>query len=102
MTVTPLNQNAEVSLTAKFTATVEGVGPFTYKWQKGIHIIRNKIQSTFIINEVSVKDTGYYRCLVTNSYGNSALSNRAFLQVTSELYCINVAMYIRTYNYFVL
>ena len=102
MTVTPFNQNVQVSLTAKFIAAVEGVGPFSYKWQKGRRIIENEVQSTFIINEVSVKDTGYYRCLVTNNYGNSALSNRVFLQVTSEVYSINVGMYICAYNYCIL
>ena len=94
MTVTPLNQSVEVTFTAKFIATVEGVGPFTYKWQKVRHIIKNAVQSTFMINNVSVKDTGYYRCYVTNNYGNSARSNRAFLQVISELYSISVAMYV--------
>ena len=93
VTVTPFNQSAEVSLTAKLIATVEGVGPFTYKWQRGRHIIENEVQSTLIINEVSVKDTGYYRCYVTNCYGNSALSNRAFLQVISKICSVNVAMY---------
>ena len=86
VTVTPFNQSVEVSLTAKLIATVEGVGPFTYKWQRGARRnIKNAVNSTFIINNVSVKDTDYYRCYVTNSYGHSALSNRAFLQVTSEL-----------------
>ena len=94
MTVTSFNQSVEVSLIAKFIATVEGVGPFTYQWQRGRRIIKDEVQSTFIINEVSIQDTNYYRCYVTNSYGNSALSNRAFLQVISELYSINVAMYV--------
>ena len=95
MTVTPFNQSVEVSLIAKFIATVEGVGPFTYQWRRGRRIIKDEVQSTFIINEVSLRDTNYYRCYVTNSYGNSALSNKAFLQVISELYSsINVAMYV--------
>ena len=97
MTVTPFNQSVEISLTAKFIATVEGVGPFTYKWRRGGRIIENEVQSTLIINNVSVKDTGYYRCYVTNNYRNSALSNRAFLQMISELCSINVGMYVCAY-----
>ena len=93
VTVTPLNQSVEVTFTAKFIATVEGVGPFTYKWRK-VRRIKNAVQSTFMINNVSVKDTGYYRCYVTNNYGNSALSNKAFLQVISELCSISMAMYV--------
>ena len=47
--------------------------------------IQNEVQSIFTINKVSVKDTNYYRCYVTNNYGNSVLSNKAFLYVTSKL-----------------
>ena len=83
--MTPFNQSVEVSLIAKFIATAKGVGPFTYKWQRGEHIIRNEVQSTLIIKEVSVQNENYYTCYVTNSYGDSAHSNRAFLQVTGEL-----------------
>ena len=85
--MTPFNQSVEVSLTAKFTAIVEGVGPFTYQWRRGRRSrINNEIQSNFIINKVSVRDTNYYSCFVTNIYGDSALSNRAFLQVTGNWY----------------
>ena len=83
--MTPFNQSVEVTLSAKFIATVKGVGPFTYQWQRGKRSISNEVHSTFVINEVTVKDTNYYRCYVTNNYGNSALSNRAFLQVIGEL-----------------
>ena len=81
----PFNQNVEVTLSAKFIANVKGVGPFTYQWQRGKHNISNEVHSTFMINEVSVKDTDYYRCYVTNNYGNYVLSSRVFLQVISEI-----------------
>ena len=84
VTVTPFNQSVGVTLSAKFNATVEGVGPFIYQWQRGRRKIINEVQSTFIINKVSVKDTNYYTCFVTNNFGNSALSNEAFLQVISK------------------
>ena len=83
--MTPINQRVEVTLSAKFIATVKGVGPFAYQWRRGKHNISNEVHSSFIINEVSVKDTGYYRCYATNNYGNSVLSSRAFLQVISEI-----------------
>ena len=82
--VTPFNQSVEVSLTAKFIATVKGVGPFTYQWRRGRRILRNEVQSTLLINKVSVQDENYYTCHVTNNYGDSTRSNRAFLQVTGE------------------
>ena len=37
--VTPFNQSVEITLTAKFIATVKGVGPFTYQWQIIIGVI---------------------------------------------------------------
>ena len=83
--MTLFSQSVEVTLSAKFIATIKGVGPFTYQWRRGRHNISNEVLSTFIINKVSVKDTGYYRCYVTNNYGNSVLSNRVFLQVISKL-----------------
>ena len=87
--VTPFNQSIEVSLAAKFIATVKGVGPFTYQWQRGRRNLKNKVQSTLLINEVSVQNENYYICHVTNNYGDSTHSNRAFLQVTGEFvnYC---------------
>ena len=84
--VTLLNQSVEVTLTAKFIATVKGVGPFTYQWQKGKRRnITNETYSTFVIREVSVKDQAYYRCYVTNNYGDSVLSDKVFLEVTGML-----------------
>ena len=88
MFVTPLNQSVEVSLTAKFTATVKGVGPFTYQWRRGRHKnIPNETYSMFVIRKVSVKDQRYYTCYVTNNYGDSVLSNKVFLQVTGKHRC---------------
>ena len=81
----PFNQSVEVTHTARFIARVKGVGPFNYQWRRGNRRnIKNEINSTFIINQVSRNDQGYYRCFVTNNYGNSVLSNRVFLQVTGE------------------
>ena len=88
MVVTPLNQSVEVSLMAKFTATVKGVGPFTYQWRRGkSNNIANKIHSTFVIRKVSVTDQGYYICYVTNNYGDFVLSDKVFLQVTGKHRC---------------
>ena len=80
--MTLLNQSVEVSLTAKFIATVKGVGPFTYQWRKGKHRnIANETYPTFVIRKVSRKDQGFYSCFVTNHYGDSVLSDRVFLKV---------------------
>ena len=86
VTVTPFSQSVEVTLTAKFIATVKGVGPFTYQWRRGNNNITNENHSTLVIREVAMKDQRFYRCYVTNLYGDSAVSNKAFLQVTSKYY----------------
>ena len=80
----PQNQSVEITHTARFIIKVKGVGPFNYQWKRGIHNLDNQVYSTLVINNVSAKDQDYYRCNVTNNYGDSVLSNRVFLQVTSE------------------
>jgi len=82
--VTPYNQSVEITHSAIFTATVKGVGPFKYQWQRGKCIIKGEIQSTYGIDQVSLRDQNYYRCYVSNNYGDSVFSNRVWLQVTSK------------------
>ena len=82
--VTPSNQSVEVTYNARFIATVTGLGPFNYQWQRGDKILRNETESTYIIHYASEKDQTYYRCRVFNKYGYSVVSDRIWLQVTSE------------------
>ena len=83
ITVTPTNQSVEVTLSATFTATVTGVGPFTYQWWRGNRILMNEIGSTYTVYNASTEDQSYYRCQVFNTFGDSAVSDRAWLQVIS-------------------
>jgi len=82
--VTPYNQSVEITHSAIFTAIVKGVGPFDYQWRRGIRKLKGEIQSTYVIDQVSVRDQNYYRCYVRNNYGNSVVSNKVWLQVTSK------------------
>ena len=75
----------EVTQTAIFTATVTGVGPFNYQWQKEDHNITGETGSTFLIYEVSHSDQANYSCYVSNNYGDSVVSNNISLQVTSMM-----------------
>ena len=88
ITVTPSSQNVEVTLAAIFTATVTGVGPFSYQWQKENIILHKETGRTYTVYNASVEDQGYYRCRIFNIHGNSVVSNRVWLQVTSMLYII--------------
>ena len=80
----PLNQSVEITLTARFIATVKGTGQFTYQWHKGNHKMDNETHSTLVIANASLKNQDYYSCHVTNENMDSTHSNKAFLHVTSE------------------
>ena len=90
MTVLPSNLSVEVTFSAKFTATVTGVGPFTYQWQRGNKILTKETGNMYRIYNASHIDQDYYRCYVSNSHGDSAVSNRVWLQVTS----MSIRMYV--------
>ena len=83
ITVTPSNQSVEVTLSVTFTATVTGVGPFTYQWWRGNRILENETWSTYTLYNASTEDESYYRCHVFNTFRDSAVSDRAWLQVIS-------------------
>ena len=84
--VSPSIQTVEVTLNAKFTATVTGVGPFTYEWKRGEEILTDEIGSSYTVYNASYEDQNHYRCLVTNKFGDSAISNRVWLQILSMYY----------------
>ena len=83
--VTPSIQTVEVTLTTILTATVTGLGPFTYQWQRGEEILTDETRNTLVIYNVSYEDQSYYRCLITNEFGDLVISNRAWLQVARML-----------------
>ena len=83
ITVTPSNQSVEVTLSTMFTATVTGVGPFTYQWWRENKILENETGNMLTVYNASTGDQGYYRCYIINNLGNSAVSDRVWLQVIS-------------------
>ena len=83
--VSPSIQTVEVTRTAKFTATVTGVGPFTYQWQRGDQFLTDETKNTYVVQNASKEDQTYYRSLVTNNFGDSVVSNKVWLQVIREL-----------------
>ena len=97
ITVTPSNQSVEVTLSVTFTATVTGVGPFTYQWQKGNKILHKETGSTYTVYNASEEDQSHYRCRVFNVYGNSAVSDRVWLRVTSMFYTCMYILSVSSY-----
>ena len=83
VTVTSSTQSVEVTKTVIFTATITGVGPFYYQWQKEGQNLTDETGSTFILYNVLSGDQANYSCYVSNNYGNAVISNSIRLQVTS-------------------
>jgi len=78
-----------------FNTTVSGVGVenFTYQWRHNGTIIIGEIGDTLIITNVMESDSGDYKCIVTNQYGDNDTSDVVVLTVTSEL-CDHIVLYI--------
>ena len=71
---------------ATFTAMVTGLGPFTYRWQRGNQILTKEASSTYTIRNASEEDQNYYRCHVSNINGYSVVSDAVWLQVISKCF----------------
>ena len=88
--MTPSSQSVEVTHTATFTTTVRGVGSssFTYQWRRGRRnkLIKGETGPILKFDEVSERDQGRYSCHVENMFGDSAVSNAIYLDVTSKEY----------------
>jgi len=91
-------QTVEVTLTTKFTATVTGVGPFNYQWQRGNQILIKETRSTYVINHATQEDQNYYICHATNNYGYSVISSKVWLHVSSMYVPMYVPSYVLRYN----
>ena len=80
------SRNVEVTHNVTFTAIASGVGManFTYQWRYNGYIIANETGRTLTIINAIQSDFGVYACLVTDLYGNTVLSNRVILIVSSK------------------
>jgi len=85
VTVIPSCQSVQVSQTAKFTATVSGVGAenFIYHWkQKGVDI-QEEMGNALKLTNVAESDGGSYECIIWNEYGDCDTCS-VDLEVTSK------------------
>jgi hypothetical protein len=67
-----------------FFVSVNGPGPFTYRWFKDGSVISSDAQGTLIIDNIQPEHAGAYRVEVTNPFGNVVSSN-AILTVAAPL-----------------
>ena len=81
----PQNLNIEVTTVSSLVALTKGVGRknFEYQWKKGSENVADGNSYALILKDVSEKHTGHYVCHVSNEYGDSAVSDPVFVNVTS-------------------
>jgi glucose/arabinose dehydrogenase len=82
VTSQPVNLTISQGQPATFSVSVSGALPINYQWQKKGVNISGANSSSFTINNVQPADSGSYRVLLNNSFGN-ATSNSATLKVTA-------------------
>ena len=62
--------------TATFSVTVSGSIPISYFWQRNGVLIPNATNSSYLLNNAQLSDSGSkFSCLVTNAYGSAASTN---------------------------
>ena len=83
----PSSQSVEVTRDATFTTMVTSMGSnnFTYQWRHNGTIISGETGNRLTITDVMESDSGHYKCIVTNQFGHTNVSNAVVLTVTSEL-----------------
>jgi len=55
---------------------------FTYEWRQNGTIISGETEDTLMITSVMESDSGDYKCIVTNPFGDTNTSNIVVLIVT--------------------
>ena len=79
----PQDQSVFTSQTATFSVIADGTPPFTYQWYyNNDTILTDQTNSTLVINNAQLSDTGGYSVIVSNAYGSVA-SDTAELTVTT-------------------
>jgi pectate lyase len=82
----PVAQTVAAGLSANFTVSASGTATLNYQWQKSADNnfftdLSGASSASFSIASAAVAQTGYYRIVVTNSFG-TAISASALLTVT--------------------
>ena len=83
------NQTALEKSDAKLVCNASGAGVLAYSWRRldtilGTSAAVGTNSSVMTIHGVQLSDAGTYQCTVMDAAGQSAISNRATLQVSSE------------------
>lgn len=63
--------------TITLTTSIKGASPLLYKWVKGEKVLAEEKNDSLTINSFSIKDTGSYKCIVSNEFGKD--TSRTFI-----------------------
>ena len=92
ITVSPLSQTVSeggvVTLTARASGIKTRSGEFEYEWWKlsnGQQSVMVKRTKRLQIQNVNIKDGGYYNCIVSNEWGNNKISESVHLIVSGKV-----------------
>jgi len=81
-TIQPGNENRVVDSIASFGAMAVGDAPFSYQWYHDTAALAGENGVSFVKSHISLSDSGRYKCLVRDKWGDSAFSDTAFLTVS--------------------
>jgi hypothetical protein len=84
ITTQPQSQTVPPGGTATFTVFAQGTGTLTYQWMKDGIEIPDAIESTLIIENVTLVEAGTYTVVVTDETEQSVTSEPATLIVSSD------------------
>ncbi|MDD5570625.1 MAG: YCF48-related protein, partial [Bacteroidales bacterium] len=88
ITTQPVAQVKCLGTSLYFFITADGSQPLTYKWQKNEVDVPSSNNDTLFITNVTLADTGNYRCIVSNEC-DSDTSNNAHLTVPLPTITVN-------------
>ena len=77
----PEDVAAALGTSVEYKVSVSGYSPYEYQWYHNSDVISGENDSSLFIQEITIQDTGYYHCIISNSCGEIA-SNKASLTIS--------------------
>ena len=85
VTITPSIQRVEVTRNVTLLAIVThtGLKIFNYQWRHNRRIVIGETSNFLVIHDITERDSGNYKCILSNEHINRVSSNTVKLIVTS-------------------
>ena len=79
--ISPKSPTIKVDSSVTFVVNASGTGTIAYQWYRNDTVISGGIGQAFVIKPASISNSGNYKCMVTDQWGDSAFSDTAILTV---------------------